>query len=719
MADDKEKHEKELPINRLRRMVRRQWALTAAASSPRRSNRPKAEPGSPKDRLAQSNRRLERFSHHDSDDESGGTAIRLERGQRFPPHQDLVLLPDAVQETLRRTALGVIDRCLLPPVTMRLRKAARRKMFELLQSQHPSIAPPSAGVLSSLNCFSRCDGVPNILDHLEPKLFSEGDALVYRGEPCKTGVYVLVFGVVDASLPAEGERGGRGQGGGGKKEEIDRAAARGHNAAPGSIVGDCNLATRQPQRKTIRCVSSECCCYHISFTAYEHFLDRQSAATVAHVNEMATTTRLAGMKQAFAHMLIPGTLRKYREFKTFPTATITSIAGKFSPKVAKKDQRIYSSGEPAMSLFVLLNGTVCLEPQEGDERPLEVLKAPCVFGGMSWVQNINRTTHAVALEPCDLFVCQRELLKTELADCPKESIPHLVVGDGDVTMLRHLSYARRIPLLSLYRTANGKSIPDRVYEELATAFKLHIYAAGTTLFGTADDCDRLIVPLSGKARLLPENRPVVLGECLGYPLLCAHRWTKRCVVTQSMEALEIPYDVYSSILARHGAMKQMQRLSTALLHPDRETDEGIREQVRDIALHLENPALHPVTLVEPPVPEAECRKPTEKMLKRLPPIPLRTGMSVSVFAAASKTRVISASAGEETASSPEKVLNGPRGVPASLLAKNAVVQPLILGRHKHEVLRYRQRPPANAVGMGNAVPTRLPSMAPKAATPPV
>lgn len=281
------------------------------------------------------------------------------------------------------------------------------------------------------------------------------------------------------------------------------------------------------------------------------------------------------------------------------------------------------------------------------------LIAPTTFGSMSWVQSVKRPATAIAVsDHCELLVLARDGTKAALAACPPECIPCLFPGDSDVTLLQYLYYAQSIPIFS-----SPYVVGDRVaaMNAVAAALTLKTYAPETSLFVATQQCDRLIIPVSGSAVVLPERTMLAKAECVGFCVLVPHRWPRRVVVgSQGLETLEMSYDQFADILKQHGLLGRMASLCQALIAPHHASAEKAA-LARSLVQHLKNshPPLYPVMDGVAALADSvgasssgdkservQCRKPTVEMLRKLPPIPLCTPLMASMFSGASKTRVV-------------------------------------------------------------------------------
>jgi hypothetical protein len=448
------------------------------------------------------------------------------------------------------------------------------------------------------------------------------------------------------------------------------------------------------------------------------------------------------------------------------------------PKVFRTGTVIYRPDDLAVGLFVLVSGEVHLatavtgtDEQSGSPRgarprllsmmdvpttrptvAVRTLKAVEVFGGMSWIQNLTRQHTASAQTTSDVFYISREAIKAELAACAHATVPQLFPGDDDVSSLRYLPYARAIPLLATAveealmaleaaealprqesmvtlgsfrrpKKTNGSLSPMEAAKEIAAAFALRIHEPGTTLCATAAQVDRLIIPLSGKAKVTggaDSSTSLVIGECIGFPLLVPHRWSQRVIVTAQLEALELPFDTYHDILKKYGLAKKVSALSHALLFPDA-AKPHVRQLAADAVCLLRGPRLHPVTSVQTiatgqapldalasnnsqdvliatsGASASLSRKPTETQLRKLKPIPVRVGMACTVFSSMSKTRIM---ARTETPPARDHQLGGvagnspsKHGVLPSTNTPPPRLQPLVLGKHKAVLFNYGEKLP--------------------------
>jgi CRP-like cAMP-binding protein len=631
-----------------------------------------------------------------------GNFVRLEPGQRFPTPRGMALLPETIRATLRFTALGVIQRILLPIIVRRIRGAARTLLVKSI-SDNPinKVSSPSTNQLTQLPIFNRWDKMSQVVDCMTPTSFIQGQVIVFEGEPSQTGLFFVTYGTVAAAAPLPNSPSG---------------------AVHGSVAGDVNLLSGQPHRATIRCTSPECIVWVLPEAAYLKYFNQQNDAVKDACEELAVQQRLAFMRVAYRSRLAPKVLGQLPEFHSFTAAMLGTVVERMQPRVLRRGAAVFQAADPAASLFVLLTGSVRLEPTFGAAT---TLRAPCVFGGMSWVQNLPRgAACTVGGAHCDCFVVVREALKSELALCGTSSVPRLHEGDGDVTYQRHLVHVQQIPLL---RQVLARGAPPAAAMELAAAFASRLFRAGGTVVGTSEQVDQILIPLSGVARVLPMRKPLAIGEAIGFCVLVAHRWLHRIVAVTDVEMLSLEYDVYLKILTKHGLVKPVRALTTALMVPDeRSVTEDVRAEAMAATAALRSPALHPVTAscIQRAPHDVECRRPTEKMLARLAPISLITGMPSCVYSSASKSRItvrdlsvgrappaVEATAGPQAGSlaAMSPIMRGRMNAKlqqqhgqrkSNTIVRerpptpSAVVKPLVLGKHSPSTFRYKQRLPS-------------------------
>lgn len=622
--------------------------------------------------------------------------IRLDPGENFPSSESLRLLPQELQDTLHDAAFRVVKRTMLPLIVLKLRFLNKRRLFRALCNANQLQASPGSSIFSSIPLVSRWEGLSELSNELVPRILLRGEVAVYCGENDITGLHILGYGSVEANatptLNLTGASsnsgafmsfgGGRTAFGGGARSQEPKDV----NTA-GSLVGDMTTLSHQPQRKTIRCTSNECVLWVLPRSCFDAALDRQPLDVKFAAQEAAIALRQQNMRQAYR--VSARTLRQFRDFRGFTEDFLDSAVSKFHGRVVKEGSIIFSESDPADHAYLILSGTVRVTRIVGTRTETRQCAAPIVVGEISWVQAVSCNAECIATSDCDVFVLSRDALKAELVSCPSDLIPKLRPGDGGVTFLRYLSYAQAIPLIRDVVPSESPCI-----KALAACFTMRLVPVGATLLGQSGDCDRILFILDGKACMMPEKRPLHVGECIGFALTTPHRWSRRVVVFQQVEALEIACDDVLSALSKFGYMKAVKQLSDALLFPV--TAQPItRQRAEDAIADLKNPPMYPISLAQAlggPSALVDCRKPTVARLRKLKPIALRCPLSSCITSSVSKANI---RLNEGTVT---PLLDGPRPSPKgssqrlSPLPQSTThrveIQPLVLGKPRKDFFKY-------------------------------
>ena len=239
--------------------------------------------------------------------------------------------------------------------------------------------------------------------------------------------------------------------------------------------------------------------------------------------------------------------------------------------------------------------------------------------------------------------------------------------DTSLAYMRYVHFVRMIPLLTRF-------LPDDdhapLIKALAESFEVIVYPPRSTITSVADECNRLIIAMTGKAIITTHNRQQLqLNECIGFTLLEPHRWTHRVVAADSVECMEISLEVYERVLRQFKIYHKVLQLTRALLFPEA-TPKCDVEDARFLCRTLKNLVFYPTSGDVERKP-FECRYPTEHVLQKLPPIKLKAPISTCVFEGESMSRIV----------------RGPNhAMDPSAMSK---VLPMILGKHDAPCLTFQ------------------------------
>lgn len=120
-------------------------------------------------------------------------------------------------------------------------------------------------------------------------------------------------------------------------------------------------------------------------------------------------------------------IRRVTIFATVPDADLDALAGAMVEHNYEKDALIVGADDPGDALYVIASGRVkvVLYGESGREVILSVLKEGDFFGEMALLDNQPRSANVRAIEPCKVFMLQREPFHAVLRSGPHVAIPIL------------------------------------------------------------------------------------------------------------------------------------------------------------------------------------------------------------------------------------------------------------------------------------------------------
>lgn len=673
---------------------------------------------------------------------------RLESGQSIPSRAELLQMPPEMQATVRDVCMGILQFRLGPMVAVYMRRRAKSVLLkQLLGTVREAGSPPSPSLLAQLPCFAGWDSLSRVADAFVPRCYVQGDVVVHQGEREFSGLFCLAWGsarvkqtaadrigqspasIVAKVFAAQHQQQQIGGGGGGDIASGGLSHAAGVRLAPlpptastaiikamkgkprlpaipvsfasGAILGDAVLSTQHPQRHSIQITSQDAVVYVLPLQRFHELLAEQSADVRARIVEAAALFRTHHMREAYP--VTQAILRSYPYFARLSDEAVDDAVEKFSSKVFSPGTTVYKVGEHATTLLFLVRGEMHLKR---GNAVVGRVRAPAMFGDLSWMQLTKRQATCVADGWCDCFVLTKDSMKSTLAT---EDVQRLLLsGDGggsssrnqqqqqqqqsraasgSTNFLRFVPYVRAIPLLTpMLPELDDPSDPRfPLLQDLAESFVPRVFTPKTAIASATQECDHLVVLLSGSAVAQIEERktgrtknvPLVLNEPIGFTSLVAHRWAHRVVAVDTVEALMMHVDVYRRVLKKHKLFKQIHAMSTALLFPEA-VSEGEAEKARAMIAAVKNPALYPVS--QGFTVEEVCRYPTEDKLSKLKPIRVTSQLTASTFTRGSMSRI---------------VVDQP--LPANgMVGPDGVIKPMVLGKVTRVTMAYKQGPKLEA-----------------------
>ena len=102
-------------------------------------------------------------------------------------------------------------------------------------------------------------------------------------------------------------------------------------------------------------------------------------------------------------------LKQTQLFGDLDTTALEHLAQRATKRTYSKGQLVFYQGDPAGSLFVMVEGLVkvFVTSEEGDEMVLVTLQPPDVFGELALLDGGPRSASAEAVEPTSLLELQR------------------------------------------------------------------------------------------------------------------------------------------------------------------------------------------------------------------------------------------------------------------------------------------------------------------------
>jgi CRP-like cAMP-binding protein len=111
-------------------------------------------------------------------------------------------------------------------------------------------------------------------------------------------------------------------------------------------------------------------------------------------------------------------------FAQLPVEALRSLAERLRVRRYAKGDPIFYEGDPGLSLYVVHSGRVKLglSSPEGREMIIDLLEPGDVFGELAVLDGEPRSTDAVATEPCELLMLDRDEFTRFLLERPSVAV---------------------------------------------------------------------------------------------------------------------------------------------------------------------------------------------------------------------------------------------------------------------------------------------------------
>ena len=125
------------------------------------------------------------------------------------------------------------------------------------------------------------------------------------------------------------------------------------------------------------------------------------------------------MSDRVTHSLVRA-LRSVPEFDALDEKGLVEVVGCSANMIWREGSAVFSAGEPAEALFVVLSGEIRISEHRGSEE-VEVarIRAGDYFGELALLREGPRSRNARAIEDAELLVVPKDSFQSLLADEPE------------------------------------------------------------------------------------------------------------------------------------------------------------------------------------------------------------------------------------------------------------------------------------------------------------
>ena len=471
---------------------------------------------------------------------------------RFPSHEELELMPVNIRESLIELVFESLRRTLYPRFLFIVEH--RRHMVEenALRGSVPAL---SSGFLSSLVCFHKWANLDQVSKAFTFR-FVRPNTIVQLQGVVPTELIIVAGGQLHCR---------RREGPPTCKGFPDSCTTPTRVISALKCVDDKTFFTEFPATETIKSSSnpdSKCLVWTLPKRKYEEFFAEQTAEKQQAVRASCYPLRRDQIPKEFP--VTANILQHVNIFSSVPVSMLQSMILKLEPKTFWENEFLCQKGHCDSIAYLVARGVV--EVQFDDPVQNSLYTEPwTMWGEVSLLFSKRMPVNVRAVTNCDVYVLNRDALtavnSTSVMADVLTAAHAIAEGQQEQAKQRFLPMITKLPLLP-------KSTSSALFRLLLQELTSVVYPVNSTITSSSEACDRLIIPVRGRARISSRNQDLRIGEAIGFTCLRPHRWKFHVFAVEAVQTLEIRAARYRDILSNTSVLKFVEDCVDGLLFPN-------------------------------------------------------------------------------------------------------------------------------------------------------
>ncbi|KAJ9436459.1 hypothetical protein DIPPA_07874 [Diplonema papillatum] len=484
----------------------------------------------------------------------------------FPSGSYLSTLPPEFEAEIRGLAVAKLRRLFLPICLLTRAAKARSR-----RTQQAEAVAPSEHLLKQAS--SALDGWPSgalhrLIARLLPVSYRVGETIVYKGEPCVTGLLFVGSGAVAFES--------------GREATVKESPV--FAWSPASVVMDETAMFRVVAESPVDCWRLGRACF------FELLADDLFAATMA----VAIRARRDSLHRHFP--ATPSLMRESVIFRTWPEHLLNYLVSRLEALTLPAGSVLLEQGAKTEKIYFVIRGTLAaadpppgLPPEPDGGAGAAVPEPASVVGDVELITGGKLGSTVACGSICDIWVLHEPDLRFVLSDDLSRESQRLAFAQQYTWMQR--DGASLLPFLLLNAPLLSRLLTAKpLCEAVVACFSPKIYHKRQIIASVTDVCDRVILLCKGTAAAVDTATGEVVQK-LGGPRLLGEtavtsvcRWRYLIISSSALDCWEAKAAELRGVLAGCNALPVAGR--PAGRGTPAEIDEQRLALWRELAAHL-------------------------------------------------------------------------------------------------------------------------------------